>query len=107
MSEIIITTKEELESCIERAIKKNIGTHLGSNVNEGETFFNIADAAIFLNLAKQTLYGFTSQNQIPFIKRAKRLLFRKSDLEKWLMEGRCKSISELQSELKEGGKNVK
>ncbi len=107
MSEIIITTKEELESCIDRVIKKNLGAHFNSNKNEGDTYLNVTEAAAFLNLAKQTLYGFTSQSQIPFIKRAKRLLFKKSDLEKWLMEGRCKSISELENDLKNGKSRVK
>lgn len=107
MSEIIITTKEELESCIDRIIKKNLGEHFNSNKNEGDAYLNVTDAAAFLNLAKQTLYGFTSQGQIPFIKRAKRLLFKKSDLENWLMEGRCKSISELENDLKNGKSRVK
>lgn len=99
MINLIVTTKEELESCIEKIIQKNLGTQKFSQGNESEVFLTVTDAAKYLNLAKQTLYGFTSQRQIPFIKRAKRLLFRKSDLEKWLLEGKHKSTNEIENDL--------
>ena len=102
MINLIVTTKEELESCIEGVLKKCLGSQDKSTVPHVDEFLTIDEAAKYLNLAKQSIYGFTSKGQIPFIKRAKRLLFRKSDLEKWLLEGRKKSITEIENDLKMG-----
>lgn len=49
--------------------------------------------------ASQTLYGFTSKREIPFIKRGKKLYFRKSELENWLLEGKRKSKKEMEEEM--------
>ena len=49
----------------------------------------------FLNLAKPTLYGLTSRNEIPFLKKSRKVYFRQSDLEKWLSEGRRKTKDEI------------
>lgn len=55
----------------------------------------IEEAAQFLNLAKQTLYGMTSRNEIPFVKRTRKLYFNRTDLESWLQEGKRKSKAEI------------
>ena len=104
MDKIIVITQGELVSLINTSVRQAISDQTDQNYyQEKDKIFSIQEATVFLNLAKQTLYGFTSQRQIPFIKRAKRLLFKKSDLELWLMEGRCKSISEIENNLKGGG----
>ena len=48
----------------------------------------LEEAAKFLSLAKQTLYGMTSKEEIPFYKRRRKLYFKRSDLLKWLEEGK-------------------
>ena len=98
--ELIVTTKSELENLIHSCVR-NV---LSEQKNQAETepknkILSIQEAMVYLNLAKQTLYGFTSKNEIPFIKRGKKLYFRKDDLEKWLMEGKRKSKSEFLKEL--------
>lgn len=55
---------------------------------EQDQFFTIDEAAAFLDLAKQTVYGLVSRNQIPFMKKTKRLYFSKLDLLEYLSEGR-------------------
>ncbi|HYV95300.1 MAG TPA: helix-turn-helix domain-containing protein [Chitinophagales bacterium] len=65
-----------------------------------DAILNIEQASLFLNLAKQTIYGLTSGNKIPFMKRGKKLSFRKSRLMAWIMEGEKKSISEMERDLK-------
>jgi excisionase family DNA binding protein len=95
MNNIILTTPDELENLIQSSIRKvlseqNIATHKVAN----EKFLTIKEAAEYLNLAEQTLYGFTSKGLIPFIKRAKRVLFLKADLEKWLKQGRKLTLQE-------------
>jgi excisionase family DNA binding protein len=65
---------------------------------------SLEDAALFLNLAPQTIYGFTSKRLIPFIKKGKKLYFRKGDLEEWLEEGRKKTESQIRKEIATSGK---
>jgi len=89
MIKIIVTTKDELENLIQESVRKVIPEK--SNVDhsgENGKPFSLKEAASFLNLAPQTLYGFTSKNLIPFIKRGKKLYFQKAELEKWLLEGK-------------------
>lgn len=100
MQEIIITTKGELENLINSSVRKALGDKTVQYANsEQDKIISIEEAMVFLNLAKQTLYGFTSKNVIPYIKRGKKLYFRKSDLQKWLLEGKRKSRAEIIKEL--------
>ncbi len=101
MRKIILTTPEELASLMDATVRKAIASYssYGQTV-QPDRLLTIEEAAEYLSLAKQTLYGFTSKNLIPHIKRAKRLLFKRSDLDMWLMEGRKKSVSEIKDELK-------
>lgn len=52
--------------------------------NELPELLSISQAAGYLNLAKQTLYGFTSKGKIPHLKRGKKLYFKRSELNKWI-----------------------
>ncbi len=99
MTNIIVTTKDELEGLIESSIRKAFSLQTPQVISKHEDFMTVTEAATYLNLAKQTLYGFTSNNLIPFIKKGKRLMFRKADLEAWVLEGKQKTIVEIQKEL--------
>ena len=48
--------------------------------------FNIQQAASYTSLARRTLYAYCSMRIMPHIKVGRRLLFRKSDLDKWLAD---------------------
>lgn len=95
--------RELLKTCVNESLKEasNYSDHLPDKL------FNIQEAAIFLNLAPQTLYGFTSNRTIPFIKKGKKLYFRKSNLEQWLADGRKATVKELQSGIlkRKGGRS--
>lgn len=99
MTNIIVTTKDELEGIIESSVYKAFSTHVPQENSNQDDFLTISQAAEYLNLAKQTLYGFTSTNQIPFIKKGKKFHFRKADLQAWVLEGKQKTIVEIQKEL--------
>jgi excisionase family DNA binding protein len=73
---------------------------------EENKLLSVNEAAKHLNLARQTLYGFTSNRVIPFIKKGKKLYFKKSDLNIWLEEGKKSSIQQMLTKI-EGGKNGK
>ena len=93
MIKIIVTTKDELQEIIHESVKSAISEqNIQRQSEEPDKIMSLKEATIFLNLAQQTIYGFTSKQQIPFIKKGKKLYFQKSELEKWLMEGNKKMI---------------
>jgi excisionase family DNA binding protein len=61
----------------------------------------VEDAMLYLNLAKPTLYRMTANNELPFIKKSRKIYFNRTDLEKWLLEGKQKTRAELQAEATE------
>jgi len=125
MEKIIVVTAEELQrlivSSLQRVLLGGPGVAAGHTTSCGSTesedttaiggarcgatqkgkscvekrYFTVSEAAEYLNLAKQTIYGFTSSRTIPFIKRAKKLLFLREDLDRWLAEGKKMSRSQL------------
>ncbi len=99
MDKIIITTPAELESLINDSVKKAISEQNGiTQTEKSPQLLTVEQACEFLNLAKQTLYGFTSKRLIPFLKRGKKLYFKKTELEEWVNIGKHKSLDELQKE---------
>ncbi|WP_090534896.1 helix-turn-helix domain-containing protein [Mucilaginibacter sp. NFR10] len=50
-----------------------------------EPLITVEQAAEKLNLVKGTLYNMVSQNKIPYYKSGKKVLFKWSELEKWLV----------------------
>ena len=58
----------------------------------------ITQAAEFLNLSIQTLYGKVCHKEIPVSKKGKRLYFYKSELEDWIRSGKKKTLAELKQE---------
>jgi len=53
-----------------------------------EKLLNINEAAAVLGLAKATLYRYASMKMLPTVKLGDRLLFKQSDLEKWIDDHR-------------------
>ena len=99
MDKIILTTQGELESLIHSSVRKALNEQADKPETSITEFLNLKDAAKYLNLAPQTIYGLTSKNGIPFLKRGKKLYFKKSELENWINEGKHQSISEIKKEL--------
>lgn len=50
-----------------------------------ERFLNVEEAAEYIQVAKQTLYGYSSKGVIPRVGGCRKLLFRKADLDAWLL----------------------
>jgi len=72
---------------------------LGSKSKQVDKPLNISQAAKYIDVAKGTLYNFTSRRIIPHFKKGKRLYFYKEDLDRWLKSNRKKSIEEIEAEL--------
>lgn len=94
-NKIIVIEKNDLENLIQDVVKNALKrADLERSIQDG--FLDINEAANYLKIARQTLYGFTSQRLVPFIKKGKRIYFRKSDLENWLLSGRKATKSEIE-----------
>ncbi len=64
-----------------------------------EEILSLNEAAKFLKSSKSFIYKMTSQKLIPhFIPGGKKIYFKKSDLEDWLLKNRISPISELETD---------
>jgi len=57
----------------------------------------VPEAAEFLRLSVQTVYGLISKKQLPVMKRSKRCYFSKAELIAYLKEGRKSTHAEISS----------
>ena len=98
MENVIIINTNELENLIHTSVLKALSGQKDNTTGQ-DRFLNIAQASEYLNLAKQTIYGLTSTRGIPFMKRGKKLYFRRSELETWVLEGKKKTVKEIEREV--------
>ena len=49
--------------------------------------------------AKATVYAEVQAKKIPYYKKGKKLMFRKSEIDKWIMEGKRKTLAETEKEI--------
>lgn len=102
MENFIVATPTQLESLIEKAVRKVFSEtppqYHTAPPTEKEVL-NVDEAASVLNLAKQTVYTLTHKRDIPFFKRGKKLYFKRSEILKWIDEGKKKSVAEMQQDL--------
>lgn len=54
----------------------------------------IEEAVILTGYKKSTLYQKTSRHTIPFHKRSNKIVFKRSELEAWMLENRQETIDE-------------
>lgn len=82
-------------SALERLIHKHFNT---PKEEQKEKLMSIKDASKFLNLSVPTIYSKVSRNEIPYMKRGKRLYFSNKDLMNYLKAGRNKTIEQIEQE---------
>ena len=89
----LISKVESLEEMVnELSIQKD--------VPEQPEWMNIDDLRQYLpsHPAKQTIYGWVNDKLIPYYKTSKKLTFKKSEIDKWLLRTRVKDNTELMEE---------
>ncbi len=97
MQQFILLTPDQLQTLIENSVRKIFSEQNFNSKQEENELLNFTEAAKFIGVAKQTLYGYTSKRLIPFFKRGgKKIIFRRIDLNAYLEEGRKASISEIE-----------
>lgn len=65
-----------------------------ANAKQSE-LLNIEQAADFLHLSKATIYSKCSRNELPYMKRSKRLYFLREQLLDFVKAGRCETAQEM------------
>lgn len=66
---------------------------------EPEQLLTIKQASEFLSLSVATIYSKVSKNELPYMKRSKRLYFSRTELMDHLKQGRKKSSYEVEQEV--------
>jgi len=92
---LISSISERVTANILKAVQNNNPT-----TDQPEQLLTVQGAAEFLGLTVPTIYSKCSRNEIPFMKRSKRLYFSSTELMEYLKDGRKKSNAEIEAEAK-------
>lgn len=107
----IILSQIPIEELIEKIAVAILKNKTESQKQEQKKFLSLEELSKGYGFAKPTIYALTSKREIPFIKKGKRLLFERSEIESWILEGRKKTKAEIKKEFdndlnkKLGGEN--
>jgi excisionase family DNA binding protein len=93
VSEIRSLLREELESYF-----KTQKDRVRNNPPQTEKLLTVQEAAAYLSLSVATIYSKVSRNELPFMKRGKRVYFTQMELLDYLKDGRNKSNEEIEEE---------
>ena len=95
---VISLNDADLLDLIKKGVREALNEIQPERSAPADELLDLSAAAQFLMIAEQTLYTHTSQRKIGFLKKGKKLYFRRNDLEKWLESGRRKSVEEIASD---------
>lgn len=90
-------TEYEFIELIKKSVRETLQEVNKGRKDQPEKPLSLKEASSFLNLAQQTIYGYTSKRIIPFYKKGKKLSFLKKELELWLQEGKQRTRKEIES----------
>jgi excisionase family DNA binding protein len=90
-----------LDGVLEPFFKKIIHSELekyflkrNDTTTESDEILSVTQVSKLLQVPVSTIYYYTSNGVIPFSKQGKRLRFLKSEIYRWISEGRQKTIAE-------------
>lgn len=63
-----------------------------------KTVLDFEETILFTGLSKGNLYRLTSNREIPYFKKNRKLYFKKSELEEWMLDQRIPTKNEIQSQ---------
>ncbi len=92
-------TGSEFESLLEDTIRRVLESHVSSISSNGQDdLMTVPQAAVFLSLSIPTIYGLLHRKELPAMKRAKRVYFKRSELLQYLEQGKKKTLEEIERE---------
>ena len=59
---------------------------------------DLDDAVLFTGFSKGHLYRLTSERQIPHYKKIRKLYFKKTELEAWMLEDKVQTAEDIESQ---------
>ena len=62
-----------------------------------KTILDLDEAALFTGFSKGHLYRLTSQREIPHYKKSRKLYFKKTELEDWMLEYKVETTANIES----------
>ena len=88
----------ELLESIDQKLDKLKDTHIAAD--DTPEMMNIKDLCNYLPSHPKisTIYGWVNSNNIPYYKPGRTLMFKKSEIDKWLMRTRVKDVYEIMEE---------
>ncbi len=98
---IVQLDSEQLSSLIQSSVRKVLRetpSQIVEPTEQPDKLLTIQEAAEFLSLTVPTMYSKCSKNEIPYMKRSKRLYFSRTELLEYIKEGRKKSNAEIEQE---------
>ncbi len=101
MENVVFTqlTVQELRNILSEEIRKIFAESPLAHRTNSPEYLTIRELSKMLNLAVPSIYGMVHRRLIPFIKRGKKLIFEKSQIEEWLKNGRRKTRKEIENEI--------
>jgi len=86
-----------IDECLERAMNKYINS-IALEPKDESGILDMKEAAQYLKISKQTLYGMTSKRILTHYKHGHRVYFKKSELDEWVNQGKVKTFAEISAE---------
>jgi excisionase family DNA binding protein len=86
-----------IDECLERAMNKYINSTALEPKDESG-IFDMKEAAQYLKISKQTLYGMTSKRALSHYKHGHRVYFKKAELDEWINKGKVKTQAEIEAD---------
>ena len=95
MPQLLASILEKLET-----LEQKFDALQSNNNVEADAWCSLQDLCNYLpnHPAEQTVYGLTSNRTIPFHKNGKSIIFRKSEIDNWLMQTTRKSVNDIYDE---------
>lgn len=95
LPEVVATLVSEISELIEavKSLQKE------KTSQEVDKLLSIQEAGELLSLTVPTMYNKVSKNEVPYMKRGKRLYFSKTDLMAYLKSGKNKLDAEIEQEV--------
>lgn len=83
-------------------LEQDVGRMGSSSTVPADVWLNADELSEYLpqHPARQTIYSWTSTKQIPYHKNGKSIIFRKSEIDAWLLHGSVKTTADLAAEAK-------
>jgi len=83
---------------LDEAMSRYFLTYMANHPTEPD-IYDIRAASQYLGMALSTIYTMTSRREIPHFKKGRRLMFKKSELDQWVQEGKRKTKWEIGKEI--------